>query len=74
MSKTEGLTLMLKARWLLSTHCSDEQKEVGWSCESQTILSFPLNGEWKWNNEDVVHSFSSEVGTWNYHQSMEMQH
>ena len=25
--KTEGLTLMLKVRWLGSTHCRDEQKK-----------------------------------------------
>ena len=29
VSKTEGLTLMLKARWLGSTHHRDEQKKKG---------------------------------------------
>jgi len=52
--KAEGLTLMLKARQLGSTHCRDKLWKKGQSCDSQAILSFPLNRKWNRNTESLL--------------------
>jgi len=50
--KTKGLTLMLKPRWLGSTHTLYRRsaEEEGMSRDLQKILFFPLNGEQKQNS------------------------
>ena len=50
VSKTKGLTLMLKVRWLGSTHHREKQKRVQ-SHDSQSVLSFPPKGKRKWKNK-----------------------
>ena len=51
VSRTEGLTLMLKARWLESTRLREKQKKNGQSCDSQAVLPLPLTGKQKWKSE-----------------------
>ena len=48
---------MLQARWLGSTHNRDERKERQ-SCDSQAVLSFPLNGKME-NRNKIMKSSGS---------------
>ena len=54
VSKTEGLTLMLKVKRLGGTHAEmSSKRKKGQSCDSRTVLSFPLNRKQKQNSESL---------------------
>lgn len=67
--KTESLTLMLKVRWLGSTHTVQRQaeRERGTSHDLRAVFSFALNGKQKYNHEKSSGACSSSLLTQVYH-------
>lgn len=67
--KNESLTLMLKVRWLGSTHTVQRQaeRERGTSHDLRAVFSFALNGKQKYNHEKSSGACSSSLLTQVYH-------